>query len=50
MDSTKQQVIRDWRPDEESSYCCLLSQHTHLQKLSHLPKQASHDTYGIIWR
>lgn len=34
MDSAKKQILRDWRPDEDSSYCCLLSQHSHLLRLS----------------
>ena len=34
-DTTEQsEVLQEWRPDEDSSYCCLLSQHTHLQRLS----------------
>ena len=27
-------VLMEWRPDEDSSYCCLLSQDSHLQRLS----------------
>lgn len=34
MDSAKKQVLMEWRPDEDSSYCCLLSQDSHLQRLS----------------
>lgn len=34
MDSAKREVLKEWRPDEDSAYCCLLSQHTHLERLS----------------
>ncbi|CAJ1334771.1 unnamed protein product [Effrenium voratum] len=34
VDSAKRQVLKQWRPDEDSSYACLLSQHTYLQTLS----------------
>ncbi|CAK9035248.1 2-mannosyltransferase-like 4 [Durusdinium trenchii] len=34
LDSAKREVLKEWRPDEDSSYSCILSQHSHLQRLS----------------